>query len=505
MIRGMSDLLFRRPAPRLITLLVSVLIVTAAARVYIPPTQAQSDKVTWSPPVKLSDDTANVPHPAVAADPWGGVHVFWSQDAYGDQETANLIFYRHWDGKSWSEPLDVMAGPDWIQYDFLYATCDATGTIHLIWAGSDGLHYSSVPALNAGNVRSWQPPQVLVEANAMGQSRLVVDQKGTLHVVYSMRRAGTNVMYLHSQDRGLTWSEPVEVTELPAGSPQIPDAVRLEIDSHDGLHLVWTENHPPGYVGRYVFYTRSTDGGMAWTQPMDLSDPSSTDDWDAVINIAVDTWDQLHVIWACGAGSPSRCYRYSKDGGDSWSGIQHLFGELVGLGGWDAMGADPYGNLYWIGILRYPTALYYSRYANTQWIDPPITIISEQESQGLATAHYPQIAIGQGNQLHVLMIEGDQGAVWYLNGQTSWPGVPATLTPTPTPTLQSTPTRGPTLTREPTPDRPTAIPLRPFLQQPPSVPGPGNISSLEAIVWPIAPVALLLVVAITIKVVRLRH
>jgi len=475
-----------------LSLLASAVILIAVTVSCPLPVQAQSGVVVWSRPVKLSQETATAPRPAVAADPWGGVHVFWPQGVDGE-DPANLIYYTHWDGQAWSEPYDLFAGPDWMSYDYPYATCDEMGTIHLTWAGSDGLYYSSVPALDAGDTKSWQSPQVLVGASLVGQSRLVVDQKGIVHVVYSSRAAGSNVTCLRSEDQGLSWSEPVVVSKLLPGDPQSPGQVRLATDSHDGLHLAWSESHPPEWIGRHVFYARSNDGGTTWTRPLDLSDLSSTDDWDASINITVDSQDQIHVVWVCGA-SPGRCYRYSKDGGDSWSGIHRLFGELIGRSGWDAMAAGPYGDVYWVGSLRFPYGFYFSSLTNNRWRDPPRQLIDEPSWGLLSHAHFPQLAIRQGNQLHVVMVESDHIAVWYMRGQTSRPGLQPPPTPSPMalPTLSPTPTQ-PALTPQPTSSTPSARELGSLTSS-----SRGD-SSLEPIIWGLVPVLILLLTAISAK------
>jgi hypothetical protein len=293
------------------------------------------------------------------------------------------------------------------------------------------------------------------------------------------------------------------VSEISADDPQLADAVRLTIDNRDGLHLVWTEVHPPEYLGRHVLYARSTDGGMTWTPPQDLSDLFSANDWETNIDIATNSLDQIVVVWVC--EQAGRCYRVSEDGGDSWSDIQPLFWGLVGLGAWDAVVADPYGNVYWVGILRPPAAFYFSRFSDKTWIDPPIPIIDAQVSKGLAVAHYPQITVGLGNQLHAVMVEGDGGSVWYMNGHSSWPGLPPASIPSPSPLPTLLPTSEPTLAIGPAPAWPTATPPVPPMPQTPSRAGSSHVSEFEAIAWPTVSVVLFLVTTIAISRARARH
>jgi len=459
---------------------------------YLLPAQAQSSLVVWSAPVRLPEEAAentDYPrYPSVAVDPWGGIHVFWVQGAKGSS-VGSMIFYTYGDGQFWLEPIDLFADLRWgAYYNFPAASCDEAGTIHLIWVGGDGLYYSSAPALDADKVRSWGSAQVLVRADKIGPTRLVVDRKGVLHVVYSRMSPGANVIYLRSEDRGLSWSDPVQISEILPNDPQSPIMGQVALDSHDGLHVVWTETYPPAWVGRHVFYARSNDGGTTWTLPVDLSDLSSDEDWDTNINLAVDSQDQLHIVWVCGSG-PGRCYRYSTDGGDSWSNIQPLFEGLVGYGGQDVMVSDPYGSVYWASLLRYPQAFYFSSLADGRWIDPPQELLDQPAWGALAAAHWPQLVIGQGNQLHLVMTGGDHGALWYMRGDNGRPSLQSP--PTPSPEASSTP--------EPTPAQPAFMPQpSPLVNELVQLPSVSEDSySPDPVLFGLAP-ALLLVLTIIV-------
>jgi hypothetical protein len=386
----------------------------------------------------------------MTVDPWGGVHVFWVQGEEGGN-TVGMIYYTRGDGQWWSEPHDLFASPRGMSYDAPYTVCDGAGTIHLLWAGVDGLHYSAAHALEADSIRAWRPDQVLVRTDRVGDSRLVVDQRDVLHVVYGQRSPGANVMYLRSEDGGFSWSDPTPISEIVSTDPQAPEVGHMAVDGHGGLHLVWTESYPPDWSGGHVLYARSSDGGVTWTRPMDLSDLSSDEIGDTNINLAVDSQDHLHVVWVCGVGT-GRCYRYSRDGGDSWSGIQRLFEDMVGYGGLDAMASDPYGGVYWASLLRYPQAFYFSSLAGDRWIDPPQELLDRPAWGALAEAHWPQLVVGTGSLLHLVMTESDHGAIWYMRGESGRPSLPTPPIPLPEVSLTPEPTPAQTvITPQPTP------------------------------------------------------
>jgi len=274
----------------------------------------------------------------------------------------------------------------------------------------------------------------------MGSVDLVVDASQRVHVVYSRRAAGTNVSYVRSEDLGATWTQPALLSDIPVGAEQVPDSARIALDSHDGLHVVWAEHYPPEYIGRQVFYSRSEDGGLSWARPYPMSERSA-DTWNAVPGIVVDSAGSIHVMWA-GCGNPvARCYRFSSDGGSTWSDSSKPFSDLVGSSGRDAMVADPYGGVRWFGSLRYPQALYAAELAEGIWADPPQAVVHEGSYGGLGSGHFPAMTISGGNRVHVTVVESDGGPLWHLQGTTSFPAIavaPLPTIPVPTPSLAAT-------------------------------------------------------------------
>ena len=99
-------------------------------------------------------------------------------------------------------------------------------------------------------------------------SILRVDSKGVIHILYINQTEEAGVYYIRSEDRGITWSEPVWLDPdiLPG---HIPDSLNFEVDENDGLHAVWMygtreEDDRPDWVR----YAHSLDGGHTWSAPI---------------------------------------------------------------------------------------------------------------------------------------------------------------------------------------------------------------------------------------------
>lgn len=409
-----------------------VLIVTFLVFISSSLGQAQAKSIVWSDPIKLSSDE-EILYPSVAVDPHGGVHVFWAQGAEPGVPPDAIVAV-HWDGTSWSTPNDILAAPlgSGLIYDMPRVVSSQDGRLYLVWVSAGTVYFSWAWAAMSANTQAWSAPTEAAKLNLAHLPQVAVDNLGTIHLVVTDRKPGGSVIYVQSTDNGLTWTQPLEISVMDSLSAATPDHPQLVIDNMGILHVFWAANYPPEYLGREIYHVRSVDGGISWSLPTQLSFSDTHEDWDAIPVVTVDAQDRLHLVWVC--GNVSRCYRWSQDHGATWSDTQQLFAPLLGSAGWDAMAADPYGSVYWVGALRYPTAVYAASYQQESWEEPPLPVITGPEWGGLSEAHRPQLAIGLGNKLNLVMVEGDAGPVYYMVGTTSGAATEPQPLPLPTPT-----------------------------------------------------------------------
>lgn len=400
------------------------------------PVYAQVTTVTWADPVKLSSDE-EIFSAAVAADPYGGVHVFWAQDSTSGG-SPDMIMVSKWDGSSWSLPNDVFAAPEGsgLIYDTPRATSDKSGHIYLVWSAGGTVYFSTAPAGMTTNAQAWTKPVAVLNVNLALSPQIVVDSSGTIHVVAADRTPGANILYVQSTDSGMAWTDAVPVSLIEPSAKRVPDGPQLLVDHEGILHVFWTEAYPPEYLGREIYHARSLDGGVTWSLPVRLSFTETQDDWDTTPIAAVDSMDELHLTWVC--GKVNRCYRWSQDHGATWSEAQMVFFPLLGSGGWDAMTTDDYGAVYWLGTMREPAAVYSAVFSEDHWQQPPQPAISAERWGPLGEAHRPNAVVGLGNQLHAVVVEGDAGPVWYLSGVTTGAAVAPLTMPTAAPIKSTT-------------------------------------------------------------------
>ncbi|MGB1586725.1 MAG: sialidase family protein [Thermoplasmatota archaeon] len=115
---------------------------------------------------------------------------------------------------------------------------------------------------NAGDVvLSYAPDGILYLAGVATEG---IGPGGTDPVLFNF-----HVFVTRSLDDGATWS-PVLLFERGAGAPYglLNDKEWLHVGADGTIHFTWTQ-----FVGFSTFlkYTRSTDGGVTWSEPIDLA------------------------------------------------------------------------------------------------------------------------------------------------------------------------------------------------------------------------------------------
>lgn len=307
--------------------------------------KAQTDEITWDPPINLSNSEPTSTDPFLLADPAGVAHLFWAEKA-GPQEgnQADTIMYTSWDGITWTRPVDIFFTPEDEgnpKATHPRAVLDENGRIHLVWmtepnAPNNAVKYSSANAWEAGSASAWQP-SVTLAADLTGQKYSIdigYNPQQGLHLLYARgtgaASGGRSVAYMRSMDGGETWTEPVDIyriSDLKRGASD----TRLLLEPPNRIYASWTEWDDSGN-GQAIVFTRSLDNGATWerARPLDVTIGLEYErDWN---NMALIGDGQIVSIWEGGW----RAYRgamYSYDAGVTWTEPIDVFPWLIGDNG----------------------------------------------------------------------------------------------------------------------------------------------------------------------------
>jgi len=427
-------------------------LLTLAACLSLIPAGVTAQGGGWSIPTSLGAYW----FPDVTADASGRVHAVWSSGSDG----FDTVMYAAKDDTGWSQAIDIaamrqIAGGSEASRPALLV--DPANNLHLTYRYTT-IYYTQAPAGGAGVPAYWREPFAIDEGYF---SRMARDRAGVLHLVFTQNvqsetcRICYHVFYVRSTDDGFMWSDPVDISVQPIGAAK----PQLIVDHADNLHVVWEA----GYGGSYgqlsdptsVFYTASYNGGATWEQPYAF-DPTRGETTAAMarnVTLAEDSNGHLIAVWWA-IPEDIVYYQLSMDAGRTWSekapvpnvlGIWALYQSRLDD---YATAVDSAGRVHLVMVgRRIPeqmrSELLHIVWDGSAWGEP--SVIAGYEGD---MPEWPRIAVGLGNQLHVVwfvrdaenLFNSDAGnyQVWYATRTTNSPAiapvaVPAIPPPTPIP------------------------------------------------------------------------
>ncbi len=397
-----------------------------------PKHQEPGEGCIWSTPINISVSPEN--HTLAGAaigDHSGFVHAFWTEKTDAQQgDVTNYIVYRVWEGQRWSAPSDILVATGvadaWVADVALSPDQDR---LYLLWTDGSGVNVSSADRHRATDAKAWYT--VRVAAGGTLRPALTVDDQGNIHVIYTDYLTGSNVMrHIESEDGGATWSPTTDVWTT-ADTGLAFDYAKLVAGQSGILHAAWqVGERDKDWLPFTVLYTHSMDGGMTWTEPMGFQ---SYERGYANPELLEDSQGRLHLFMNGAAGTlDGHFYVWSDNAGQTWSPVQPLVGYPGGRSGFPRLAADSTGTLHVVmgSGLQDPgsSAIVISSFlAGSSWTPP--TIVATNETGGFS-GDAPALAITGGNQLHVFVwTQQDPAEILYSTCLLPIP----TLTPVPTP------------------------------------------------------------------------
>jgi hypothetical protein len=143
-------------------------------------------------------------------------------------------------------------------------------------------------------------------------------------------------LFLFAQAAQADWSAAKRLTWNAGGSW----SPVIAVDSFDNLHVVWYDE---AAGNSEIYYKKSTDGGATWTTSRRLT-------WNSGLslspNLALDSADSLHLVWEDGTpGNYEIYYMRSTDYGANWTTARRLTW-TSGESGGAAIAVDSSGKLH---------------------------------------------------------------------------------------------------------------------------------------------------------------
>jgi hypothetical protein len=246
---------------------------------------------TFSAPVAISSGSQSADLANIAVDKSGNVLA-----TYLEVSTNNprLFAARSSNGgSSFSSPVQVSKPGEILSGIGGPVAFDSTGAAYVVYSDLA----ASAPTINlaiASDGRRFSPPKVVSDPSitAFG-ANLAVDRKDNLYVTFYNRDLtfpsfSREVMLIRSSDKGSSFRRQIN-TSNNFGESSLPFLI---LGKSDEVNLVWqdTEDEDQGDA----FLARSTDGGIVFTEPVNLSANSGVSSF---VTGAADANGNIVVAW----------------------------------------------------------------------------------------------------------------------------------------------------------------------------------------------------------------
>ncbi len=310
----------------------------------------------WSTPEVMASSQGAFNQPALASDPPGRLHAFWTRESDGS------IYYALWDGERWSTATSLFNSPGGAPQD-LSALLHPSGQLFLAWSDPEAgeIYLSHASNSQALAPSAWSAPlpvatagMSVVMTSSFSGSQLALAGDGTLLLVYVVPFNEGRGVYIQRSlpptevdtNPGSTWSQAELVFDAAAAGWASLSEPYLAILPDGSFEIMWTRRDvPPGMqaLGLYRAHSR----GQAAT-----GSPNVSTGWSEAVQVlrGETIWSQLMVdvhgmlqrAWQqITAEQPVLLHQVSSDGGMTWSeavritGLQNTEGPVAMAAGTD--------------------------------------------------------------------------------------------------------------------------------------------------------------------------
>jgi len=365
---------------------------------------AQVAQAAWAPTKRLTWNSGDSQLPAIAVDTWGNLHVIWEDDATGN---AEIYFKKSADGgNTWTASQRLTWNSGKSRRPAI--AVDTWGNPHLVWYDDTPGNYEIYYKNSTDGGATWSASQRITRTAGVSQApAIAVDTWGNLHVLwYDYTPGNYEIFYSKSTDGGATWPAGQRIT-WTSGWSGLPD---IAVDSSNNIHVVWSDETPGNAE---IYYKKSTDGGVTWSISQRLTWNSGISEVPA---IAVNPSGDLHALWWDNTpGNAEIFYKKSTDGGGAWTLSKRLTWSS-GDSQVPAIAIDPSGGLHalWWDNTPGNAEIFYSKSTDggATWTPGKRLTWSSGGSYG------PAIAVDYSSKLHVVWQDDTPGdyEIYYKKG-----------------------------------------------------------------------------------------
>lgn len=317
---------------------------------------------TWSEHAVLSDtvNTTQTHYPHILRN-GNSLMVVWQCYYWQGYYHYNIGFrISNNNGLTW-EAADYIINPGWT-FPFYLSATGAGSNINIMASGApiSTMIFYNIRSTDFG--QSWSEPIELfrtAQGGKMNQSTF----QSIIHYIWSGRftyEEKKEIYYMRSTNAGISWSQSIPLSDIDLHHSQLP---AINADNFGNVAATWMDFKyaPPGATGD-IFIRQSADSGSDWTAENQLTFSHYAFGSDVILDM-----DTVHVAWedeSQGFISGRIYYIKSTDNGVNWS--EQYWVDGTDDNSWNPAIAASNGKVYvvWYDERHYPDTigLYFSRY-----------------------------------------------------------------------------------------------------------------------------------------------
>jgi len=316
--------------------------------------------LNFSQPLNVSNTDRGSQVANIALDANGGVYTAWQESKIGT--TAIDLFFRTVnEGATLNEP--VLLAPSILGYSygqlqlsssFPGEVCAAFTMFNTMYGGAEIVYTSS----NDGGI-TFSQPVLVSDVDTVNSYSPTIATGWATSIAWNDNNttAGkTAIKYIQSEDGGTTFTSPKNINDSN-GVVLAPDVV---LWGEGTVYAVWTQNDALNGAeeGFDIFFTKSTDKGANFSTPVNISNyPQKS--WRS--RIKVDGAGTIYVVWVEGSFFAERQLMFTRsvDGGSSFDKPRVLAGPLTTLETEPVIAASGNGSL-WISWMEGSSTVKYN-------------------------------------------------------------------------------------------------------------------------------------------------